>query len=355
MPSAFVSYAHEDQEFVLALAEHLHAQEGLDIRYDQVALHIGDSLIRAIASEIAEGDFLIAVVSPDSVESEWCQKELSLAMTQGINQRRVKVLPIRFRGADMPEMLADTFWGDADRDDLETVARRLTAAMAAHVEGQGDAEANEAAKAAPQAEGDAVHGEGGANDHAQQIDLVADKVWDVLLHWERCRAGTPVVELQDRQRRLRWELEKLPEQLRDALPLVAQLSEADWNEYFRAVAPAAAEPDVREELRSVRVQVVQGLPITRRWRIGRDLGPMDAGNRDAIAHLWEIARGSETARIAVYISGTARASSNAGLPQEVVQAKETDGRSVVVTLVALDDPPREVMVSTAGIGWPLPD
>lgn len=70
VPRAFISYAHEDQEFVLALAEHLRGQEGLDIRYDQVALHIGDSLIRAISREIVEGDFLIAVVSPDSVESE---------------------------------------------------------------------------------------------------------------------------------------------------------------------------------------------------------------------------------------------------------------------------------------------
>jgi TIR domain len=65
MASAFVSCAHEDQEFVLVLVEHLQAP-GLDVRYDQVALHIGDSLIRAISREITEGDFLIAIVSPDS-------------------------------------------------------------------------------------------------------------------------------------------------------------------------------------------------------------------------------------------------------------------------------------------------
>jgi hypothetical protein len=33
--SAFISYAHEDQEFVLTLVERLQDQ-GLDIRYDQV-------------------------------------------------------------------------------------------------------------------------------------------------------------------------------------------------------------------------------------------------------------------------------------------------------------------------------
>ena len=43
------------------------------------------------------------------------------------------------------------------------------------------------------------------------------------------------------------------------------------------------------------------------------------------------------------------------LPREVAQAKATNGRSVVGTLVALDDPPGEVMVSTAGVSLTLPD
>jgi TIR domain-containing protein len=355
VPSAFISYAHEDQEFVLGLADHLRGQEGLVIRYDQVALHVGDSLIRAISHEIAEGDFLIAIVSPDSVESEWCQTELALARVQGINERRVKVLPVRFRGAEMPPMLDDTFWADADRDDYETLARRLVAAMMAHMEGRDNAQASRAAEAAaPEAEGEPAEA-GPGEARVEQIDLVAGKVWDLFLQWEQCRVGAPTVELQDKQRRLQWEFEKLTEQLRDALPLVHQLISGGWNEYFRPLEPAVVAPDFQEEMRSVRVQVAQRLPITRRWTIDSDLGPVNAGNRDAVAHLWEIARGEETMRIAVYISGTAVASDNAALPQEVAQAKETNGRSVVATLLALDDPPREVMVSTAGIGWPLPE
>jgi predicted nucleotide-binding protein len=80
--SAFVSYAHEAGDFVVALVEHLHAQH-LEIRYDQVVLQIGDSLIRRISDEITRGDFLVGIVSPDSVASEWCQTELALAMNQG--------------------------------------------------------------------------------------------------------------------------------------------------------------------------------------------------------------------------------------------------------------------------------
>lgn len=353
MASAFISYAHEDQEFVLALVERLEAQ-GLAVRYDQVALHIGDSLIRAISQEITEGDFLIAVVSPASVDSEWCQHELSLAKTQGINERRVKVLPVKFRGAEMPLMLQDTFWGDADRDDVETLARRLAAAIRANIEGR-EGDAAREAEEAEEAEGEPAHAEVVGDVDVGQVEEVAEKVWDLMAQWERCRTGAPTADLTDRQRRLRWTLDSLPDRVRAGLPLIERLADFEWNDYFRVVEPAAAEPDLREELRSVRTQVAQGLEVTRRWTIDADLGSADPGNRDAVSHLWQISRGDETRRIQVFVSGTAMASQNDGLPSEVAQAKETNGRSVVATLLALDDPPRQVMVSTAGISLTLPD
>jgi hypothetical protein len=350
--SAFISYAHEDQEFVLALVEHLQTQ-GLDIRYDQVALHVGDSVIRAISQEIAEGDFLVAVVSPDSVASEWCQTELALAKTQGINERRVKVLPVRFRGAEMPPMLQDTYWGDADQDDVETLARRLAAAIQAILEDR-EADAAREAGEAEEAVGAPAHEERAGDVGVAQIEEVAQRVWDVFQAWAGVWRGGNVADLNDPQRRLRWALDGLPDRVRLALPLVDELATADWDG-IAEVDPEEAERDLREEMRSVRTQVAQGLPVTRRWTVDRDLGPVSAGRRDAIARLWQIARGEETKRVTVYISGTAMAVENEGLPQEVVQAKQTNGRSVVASLLGLDEPPEEVMVSTAGIGWPLPD
>ena len=53
---------------MLTLVEHLQSQE-LEIRYDQVVSNVCESLIQTISREIADGDFLVAIVSPDSVES----------------------------------------------------------------------------------------------------------------------------------------------------------------------------------------------------------------------------------------------------------------------------------------------
>jgi hypothetical protein len=352
--SAFVSYAHEDQEFVLALVENLQGQ-GVEVRYDQVALRIGDSLIRALSQEIAEGDFLIAVISPDAVQSEWCQKELALAQTQGINERRVKVLPVRFRGAAMPPGLDDTVWADGDRDDLETLARRLAAAMRAHLEGR-EAEAAYDAEQAESAERQPAHAEVAGDVTVEQIEVVAERVWDVFSAWTGVfDRGGNVRDLDDPQRRLRWAIDALPDRVRAGLPLVQQIASSDWQSFFGVTEVAPAERDVREELRSVRTQVAQGLPVTRRWAVESCLGQGDAGRRDAVVYLWRIRRGEEVRTIQVFISGTALSTENEYLPSEVASAKDTEGRTAVATLAALDDPPSQVMVTTAGISLTLTD
>jgi hypothetical protein len=348
-----MSYAHEDQELMLALVEQLQTQ-GLDIRYDQIVLNIGDSLIEKISSEITDGDFVIAVVSPDSVASPWCQRELSLAATDGINQQRVKVLPIKFRQAEMPPMLRDTYWADADSDNVETLARKLAAAMLAHLGGRGE-EAEQAAEQAEEAEGEPAHAEAAGDVGVAQIEEVAQRAWDVFQAWTGVWNGGNVRDLDDPQRRLRWAIDALPERVRQALPLVQLLANSDWDEFFADEETREAERRVREELLAVRTRVAQGLPIVRRWLVASGGERVDAGNRDASAYLWGLRRGEERRNIVVFISGTVMESANEGLPEEVAAAKNTAGRSVMSTLVGFDDPPRQVMVTTAGVSLTLPD
>jgi hypothetical protein len=162
-------------------------------------------------------------------------------------------------------------------------------------------------------------------------------------------------DISDPQRRLRWALGALPDDVRTALPLVMRLSESQWEEFFGDTdLLAEREQDVRDELRSVRTQVAQGLPVTRRWTIEADLGTVPV-RRDATCYLWEIRRGEETRRVEVYISGTAIESNNEHLPREVAQAKDTNGRSVVSTFLPVDNPPQQISVTTSGISDKLPD
>jgi hypothetical protein len=190
------------------------------------------------------------------------------------------------------------------------------------------------------------------------IDVVTERAITVLEAWAGVwnRDGN-MADIEGPQRRLRFELAKLSETVRLALPLVERLANGDWrNDEFFATHDSFqnAERDIEEELHSVRTQVAQGLPVTRRWLLDVEMGKVPV-RRDAVAYLWGISRGGETARILVMISRTALESDNEALPREVVAAKETNGRSVATSLLSLDAPPAEVMVSTAGIAWPVTD
>ena len=118
------------------------------------------------------------------------------------------------------------------------------------------------------------------------IDVVTERALTVLDAWASVwnRHGN-MADIERPQRRLRFDLAKLPEHVRPALPLVARLANGDWRQdQFFATHDSVlnAERDIEEELHSVRTQVAQGLPVTPRWSIDADMGEVPV-RRDAIA------------------------------------------------------------------------
>jgi len=89
---------------VLTRVEELNAQ-GVRVWIDRIELAIGDSLVDRISEAIVEEDFLVAIVSEHSVQSGWCQREVALALTEGINNKSIKVLPVRLGDVQMPPSL----------------------------------------------------------------------------------------------------------------------------------------------------------------------------------------------------------------------------------------------------------
>ena len=357
MATAFSSYAHEDQEFVLALADRLAAEE-LDVEFDQIALRVGDSLIARLADVIATDDFLIAVVSPDSVESDWCRKELALAMTQGIKESRVKVLPVRFREAEMPPALGDTFVADADKFEIESVGHALAAAIKSHRAGAdiGAAVAEvEDAFHASAFQGSPVQARRRDELVAQLDGSIVECVFEVLVQWDYLTHGSNQVEgLRNAQRRLRFALDAISDELRDALPLVVRLAEAQWPDDFEPLDAREVEDDLREEIRAARTQLQQGLPLSRRWTLAGAGEQGRAPNRFAMIHAWTIEREGERRSVYVYITDDVMAATR-DLPREVAEARATNGRAAARTVLSVDDPPPEILVATYGIRWTLPE
>ena len=128
-PSVFLSHSSKDKFFARKLAESLRTY-GVRVWIDEAELRIGDSLAERIGKAISKTDYFAVLLSPNSVNSAWVQKELALAMTRELAESKVSVLPIIIERCVMPDFLKDKLYADFSEPDqfedaLATVLKAL--------------------------------------------------------------------------------------------------------------------------------------------------------------------------------------------------------------------------------------
>lgn len=133
LASVFLSYAWADKPLARELADGLDAK-GCRVWIDEGELRVGDSLVQRISEALDRGDFVVALVSAASVGSDWCRKEISLAMTGEIKRQGVTVMPLRVGDVEMPPSLKDKMHLAVDPDDLPGAVERLLRDIRRHLE-----------------------------------------------------------------------------------------------------------------------------------------------------------------------------------------------------------------------------
>lgn len=115
LPTVFLSHNHADKPFVRRLAADMDNQ-GIPYWLDEAEIKIGESLIEKIRAGIDKVDFVAVILSPNSIESPWVQREVDVAMNQEIMGRRVKVLPLMYRQCELPGFLLGKLYADFTED-----------------------------------------------------------------------------------------------------------------------------------------------------------------------------------------------------------------------------------------------
>ncbi len=95
MTQIFISYSRKDLSFIEHLAIDLEKQ-GFDVWYDLSDLEGGDRWNRAIQQAIQNSQYVILVLSPDSVESKWVEKEFFFA-----DKLNKKIIPLYYRPCEL--------------------------------------------------------------------------------------------------------------------------------------------------------------------------------------------------------------------------------------------------------------
>ena len=129
MPSIFLSHNSKDKPFARKLADSL-ASKGIYVWIDEANLKIGDSLVPSISRAIKEIDYIGAIISPNSINSEWVKKELSWAMSKEIKNKSISILPILIESCELPDYLMDKLYADFRNSEMyDDELKKLLRAM----------------------------------------------------------------------------------------------------------------------------------------------------------------------------------------------------------------------------------
>jgi len=129
MSSIFISYSHKDKPFAKRLAADVR-NAGHTVWVDDIEILVGDSLIEKICHGIDSVDFVAAIISSTSLNSQWVKKELDLASNREIDEKRVVILPILLNDVELPGFLKGKYYADFREEDnyqkgLEELLERL--------------------------------------------------------------------------------------------------------------------------------------------------------------------------------------------------------------------------------------
>ena len=110
MTQVFISYSRKDLAFVSRLAADL-TGANFDVWYDLSRLAGGDRWQLEIENALQKSQFVIVVLSPDSLGSEWVEKECLYA-----SQLKRKVIPLMYHPCDLPLRFANMNYIDVQGD-----------------------------------------------------------------------------------------------------------------------------------------------------------------------------------------------------------------------------------------------
>lgn len=123
MPQVFISYSRKDIGFVRRLAGDLE-KAGYEVWWDLTDLRGGDDWPRVIPAAIEASQYVIVVLSPNAVLSDWVAKEY----TQALGLRK-KIIPIMLTTSRVPFALNTINYVDFRSDDYAANLNNLLNAL----------------------------------------------------------------------------------------------------------------------------------------------------------------------------------------------------------------------------------
>jgi len=111
MVSVFLSHSSKDKPFVRELADFLEKDGEIKVWLDERQIAPGQNIVACIAEGL-DADFILLILSPDSVESNWVKEEWTDAFWEQTNSRKTKLVGVLYRDCRIPRLLRNKKYFD---------------------------------------------------------------------------------------------------------------------------------------------------------------------------------------------------------------------------------------------------
>src|ERR1035438_7911501 len=102
MITVFLSHSSQDKPFVRELAAFLETQGDVTVWLDERQIAPGQNIVARLTDGL-ESDFILLILSPDSVASAWVSEEWTDAFWDQTNRRRPKLAAVLYRDCSRSE------------------------------------------------------------------------------------------------------------------------------------------------------------------------------------------------------------------------------------------------------------
>jgi hypothetical protein len=126
----FLSYASSDKPSARFIADALR-QSGVSTWLDEWEIRVGDSFVQRIEAAAKSSDYILLLLSPAAVDSEWVQTEINFALSRELKERAIRLVPVLVADCEIPPVLRDRTWLDMRGNNREIGIRRLVEQLSA--------------------------------------------------------------------------------------------------------------------------------------------------------------------------------------------------------------------------------
>lgn len=118
----FISHASEDKKFARKLKKDLD-DLGYETWIDEREINVGDSLPSKLQKGITNCDFLVLILSHNSVESKWVNIEWEAAFQREIDENKKIILPVLIEKCEIPLFLKRILYVDFTNNYTEALLK----------------------------------------------------------------------------------------------------------------------------------------------------------------------------------------------------------------------------------------